>query len=277
MLPGAINPCPIALDSGRSEPVEADDQASIRPACPCRPVSSRRRAPRITGCASLVPGETMQEGRDPVQRTGRSPASQETVAHPRRRLRLRCQRMLGAHAGHRGRRRPGLPFRGLGAERSARVSVIGDFNSWDGRRHPMRLQSRRRRLDAVRARTSRPASASYKYELLGADGARHARRRTRSPSPPKSRPRPPRSSMFGDPRRDHLARRGLDGVARAEGDARVASRSPSTNAISAPGPGCRRKATASSPTAELADRLIPYVKDHGLHPSRAPARDRVPV
>jgi 1,4-alpha-glucan branching enzyme len=51
---------------------------------------------------------------------------------------LRPFERLGAHLRvHRRRGRHRL--RRLGAER-ARVSVVGDFNHWDGRRHPMRLR-----------------------------------------------------------------------------------------------------------------------------------------
>ena len=46
----------------------------------------------------------------------------------------------GARAPSRdGRRRAGRALRGLGAQRAAR-RVVGDFNAWDARRHPMRLR-----------------------------------------------------------------------------------------------------------------------------------------
>ena len=55
------------------------------------------------------------------------------------------------------------------APNARRVSVVGDFNAWDGRRHPMR-----RRIEAgvweIFIPRLRPG-ARYKYELLGADGA----------------------------------------------------------------------------------------------------------
>jgi 1,4-alpha-glucan branching enzyme len=53
------------------------------------------------------------------------------------------------------------------APNARRVSVVGDFNVWDGRRHPMRLRHPRG-LGAVH---SAPAGGeAYKYEILGKDG-----------------------------------------------------------------------------------------------------------
>lgn len=50
-----------------------------------------------------------------------------------------------------------------------RVSVVGDFNSWDGRRHPMRLRSQAGTWELFIPRIG--AGAIYKYELIGADGS----------------------------------------------------------------------------------------------------------
>ncbi len=53
------------------------------------------------------------------------------------------------------------------APNAQRVSVVGDFNAWDGRRHPMRLRSSgvwEIFIPAV------PLGSAYKYELLGPDG-----------------------------------------------------------------------------------------------------------
>ncbi len=54
------------------------------------------------------------------------------------------------------------------APNAARVSVVGDFNAWDGRRHPMRL-----RRECGVWELFLPAvgvGARYKYELLAGDG-----------------------------------------------------------------------------------------------------------
>jgi 1,4-alpha-glucan branching enzyme len=57
------------------------------------------------------------------------------------------------------------------APNARRVSVVGDFNSWDGRRHPMRLLHRAGVWELFVPRVR--AGAHYKYEILGADGQLH--------------------------------------------------------------------------------------------------------
>jgi 1,4-alpha-glucan branching enzyme len=54
------------------------------------------------------------------------------------------------------------------APNAARVSVVGDFNHWDGRRHPMRLR-RECGVWEIFLPGVGPGSA-YKYELLAGDG-----------------------------------------------------------------------------------------------------------
>jgi 1,4-alpha-glucan branching enzyme len=54
------------------------------------------------------------------------------------------------------------------APNAKRVSVVGDFNAWDGRRHPMRF-----RVECGVWEIFLPGigeGATYKYEILGADG-----------------------------------------------------------------------------------------------------------
>ncbi len=54
------------------------------------------------------------------------------------------------------------------APNARRVSVVGDFNAWDGRRHPMR-----KRIDSGLWEIFAPGigeGAVYKFEIVGADG-----------------------------------------------------------------------------------------------------------
>jgi 1,4-alpha-glucan branching enzyme len=76
-------------------------------------------------------------------------------------------RRLGAHlATHEGA--PGVAF-AVWAPNARRVSVVGDFNAWDGRRNVMR-----KRIDSGIWEMFVPGlgeGAVYKYEIAGADGA----------------------------------------------------------------------------------------------------------
>ena len=55
------------------------------------------------------------------------------------------------------------------APNARRVSVVGDFNTWDGRRHPMRLRGEAGVWELFVPRIG--PGALYKYELLGPNGA----------------------------------------------------------------------------------------------------------
>ncbi|PWB32414.1 1,4-alpha-glucan branching enzyme [Pseudomonas sp. SDI] len=54
------------------------------------------------------------------------------------------------------------------APNARRVSVVGDFNNWDGRRHPMRLRHPSGVWEVFVPRLH--AGEAYKYEVLGRDG-----------------------------------------------------------------------------------------------------------
>ena len=81
---------------------------------------------------------------------------------------LRLFDKLGAHLiGHEGAR--GVHF-AVWAPNAKRVSVVGDFNDWDGRRHAMR-----KRVDTGIWEIFVPgidAGAIYKYEIVGPKGER---------------------------------------------------------------------------------------------------------
>ncbi len=79
---------------------------------------------------------------------------------------LKLYEKLGAHVlDHEGVN--GVHF-SVWAPQALRVSVVGDFNQWDGRRHAMR-----KRVDSGLWEIFIPGLAAgvfYKYEILGADG-----------------------------------------------------------------------------------------------------------
>ncbi|MBV8977668.1 MAG: 1,4-alpha-glucan branching protein GlgB [Alphaproteobacteria bacterium] len=54
------------------------------------------------------------------------------------------------------------------APNARRVSLVGDFNNWDGRRHPMRLRHASGVWEIFLPRLA--AGARYKYEIVGPDG-----------------------------------------------------------------------------------------------------------
>ncbi len=144
------------------------------------------------------------------------------------------------------------------APNAQRVSVVGDFNGWDGRRHPMRL---RRECGVWELFVPGVAEGTrYKYELLGPDGrllplkadpcARRAELRPATASivaalPPVAPPSPARQAANALDAPISIYEVHLSSWRRVQDPA---------------APGGQRWLTWD----ELADTLVPYVQDMGF-------------
>jgi len=141
------------------------------------------------------------------------------------------------------------------APRAARVSVVGDFNAWDGRRHQMR-----KRIDSGIWEIFAPGigvGAVYKYEIVAADGRL---------LPLKADPfgfagemRPSTASVVA--RTDDFVWTDADYMATRAGDDR---RRPVSIYEVHLGSWAREEWGRFLTWDELADRLVPYVADLGF-------------
>lgn len=161
---------------------------------------------------------------------------------------------FGAHAmRHQGA--DGVHF-ALWAPNARRVSVIGDFNDWDGRRHPMR-----HRADTGVWEIFVPDAAvgdAYKFEIVGADGTLQPAKADPFAFESELRPAtasrvaPPDTHIWGD----------------AAHRAHWASVDPRRQPISIyevhAGSWRRDAAGWFLPWDALADQLIPYVVEMGF-------------
>jgi 1,4-alpha-glucan branching enzyme len=143
------------------------------------------------------------------------------------------------------------------APNAHRVSVVGDFNDWDGRRHPMRL-----RHDGGVWELFVPgleAGARYKFEVKGADGGLHLKADPVAFA--AERPPATASVLHGEP--DFEWRNEAWMARRGAGDPRKAPISVYECHLGSwarvPGEGHRYLTYR-----ELAERLVPYVKDMGF-------------
>ena len=153
----------------------------------------------------------------------------------------------------------------------APVSVVGDFNSWDGRLHPMRS-----------------LGSSGIWELFLPE----RRRRARTTSTRSSR-RTARSRLKADPVAFAAEHPAEDRVGRAPTQARVGRRASGSSSAARRTPlrrpmsiyevhlGSWRlnplEGNRSLTYLELADELVGLRARHGLHPHRAAAGDGAPV
>jgi 1,4-alpha-glucan branching enzyme len=164
-------------------------------------------------------------------------------------------RVLGAQIAEYGGVR-GVRF-AVWAPNARRVSVIGDFNNWDGRRNPMRLRHSAGIWELFMPRLQ--AGARYKYEILGADGGLH----TKADPMALATEMPPATAsvVLGE-----APFRWSDDAWMADRAARQTPDAPISIYELHPGSWIRnaQEGGRSLRWPELADRLIPYVRDLGF-------------
>ena len=152
---------------------------------------------------------------------------------------------------------PGVRF-AVWAPNARRVSVVGDFNTWDGRRHPMRLRHQTGVWEIFIPRLG--AGERYKYEIVGPAGERlplkadPVARATELPPATASIVPQPRSYRWTDD--DWLATRG----------ARQSPQAPLSIYEVHAGSWLRPKddPTGTLDWRALAEHLIPYASDLGF-------------
>jgi 1,4-alpha-glucan branching enzyme len=150
---------------------------------------------------------------------------------------------------------PGVRF-AVWAPNARRVSVVGDFNSWDGRRHPMRLRHMAGVWEIFIPRLT--AGAIYKYELLGPDGALLPTKA--DPVAWRAEPPPATASVVDDP----APFRWSDEAWCLERPRRQASDAPISIYEVHAGSWIRRSDGGSSDWTELAEKLVDYVSRMGF-------------
>ncbi|HEV7268686.1 MAG TPA: 1,4-alpha-glucan branching protein GlgB [Falsiroseomonas sp.] len=142
------------------------------------------------------------------------------------------------------------------APTARRVSVVGPFNAWDGRRHPMRKRAEAGVWELFVPRLR--AGETYKYEIIGPDGsvlplkADPLAQRTEAPPATASRVADPAPFPWTD--EAWMARR----AERQAPDAPI-------SVYEVHAASWWRDAEGASPDWDrLADRLIPYARDLGF-------------
>ena len=155
---------------------------------------------------------------------------------------------------------PGVRF-AVWAPNARRVSVVGDFNAWDGRRHPMRIRHEAGVWELFVPRIG--AGARYKYEILARDG--HALPLKADPCAMQTERPPATASVVADA--DAIERFAWTDTAwmQSRGE-RQTDRQPLSIYEVHPESWLRidEGGQRNLDWDELADRLIPYVKEMGF-------------
>jgi len=150
---------------------------------------------------------------------------------------------------------PGVRF-AVWAPNARRVSVVGDFNTWDGRRHPMRLRHGAGVWELFVPRLA--AGALYKYELLGPDGAPLPMKA--DPVAWRAEPSPSTASVVDDP----APFRWSDDEWCAQRAKRQAPDAPLSIYEVHAGSWCRHVDGRPLDWSELAEKLVDYVSRMGF-------------
>ena len=192
------------------------------------------------------PGDTVQETEDPY---AFGPVLGELDVHLLAEGRHReLWRALGAHVttidGI-----AGVRF-AVWAPNATRVSVVGDFNVWDGRRHPMRLRGEAGVWEIFIPRLTE--GVRYKYELL--DAAGRVLPLKADPVAQQAEPAPATASVVPDPRPPVWSASTLP--ARTDGPMSIYE-------VHA-GSWARGDGDRVLQWDEIGERLIPYVQDMGF-------------
>jgi len=167
---------------------------------------------------------------------------------------LRLFDKLGAHLIHH-QGADGVHF-AVWAPNARRVSVVGDFNDWDGRRHVMR-----RRADIGVWEIFAPgvkAGTAYKFEILGPDGEKLPLKA--DPFARRAEMRPATASIVAT---DHT-HEWKDGAHRAHWSEVDARRQPISIYEVHPGSWRRHVDGSFMSWDELASELIPYCVEMGF-------------
>jgi 1,4-alpha-glucan branching enzyme len=144
------------------------------------------------------------------------------------------------------------------APNARRVSVVGDFNDWDGRRYPMRLRQGAG-IWEIFIPGLKPGHV-YKYEILGADGTLLPLKA--DPYAERAEPPPATATVVAAP-----SRHGWDDTEWIETRWRRNDRHAPISIYEAHLGSWRRNAEEGNrylTYRELADQLVPYVRDMGF-------------
>jgi 1,4-alpha-glucan branching enzyme len=151
---------------------------------------------------------------------------------------------------------PGVRF-AVWAPGARRVAVVGDFNAWDARRHPMRVRYPAGVWELFVPRLG--PGERYKYDIIGPDGMRLPLKA--DPVARRTEPPPATASVVADPR----PYRWHDAAWMAARGARQAPDAPiSIHEVHLDSWFRGERAEAETAWDDAARRLIPYVVEMGF-------------